>query len=159
MGRKGETMRVLRRIILICFLCIGISAQQTTAVSGQLKDGGRVVANQLVRLISGNESYETKTDAGGNYRFANVADGRYLLVFNNKQASVYIKGGQVSIAELAEVVQISANTTQTIEQVSKTVDVIDNQELRDRADFSLAESLDDLLLSRRADCGTRIRRF
>ncbi|NJM52083.1 MAG: TonB-dependent receptor [Blastocatellia bacterium] len=40
-----------------------------------------------------------------------------------------------------ETVNISANTEQTVEQVSKTINVISAQELRDRADFSLAESL------------------
>ena len=38
-------------------------------------------------------------------------------------------------------VNISADTEQTIEQVSKTVDVIDPQQMRDRADFALIESL------------------
>lgn len=38
-------------------------------------------------------------------------------------------------------VKISADRGQTVEQVSKTVDVIDGQEMRDRADFSLIESL------------------
>ncbi len=40
-----------------------------------------------------------------------------------------------------EIVNVSANTTQTLDEVSKTVNVIDAQQLRDRADFSLAESL------------------
>src|SRR5438874_13298072 len=107
MGRKGETMKVLRCTILICFLGRGVSAQQTATVSGQLKDSGRVIANQTVKLVSENETFETKTDENGSYRLTSIADGRYLLVYNNKQASVNIKGGQVSIAELAEVVQIS----------------------------------------------------
>ncbi|HTH50456.1 MAG TPA: TonB-dependent receptor [Pyrinomonadaceae bacterium] len=38
-------------------------------------------------------------------------------------------------------VHISADTEQKVEQVSKTVDTIDGQQLRDRADFSLIESL------------------
>ncbi len=42
---------------------------------------------------------------------------------------------------IKETVNISANTSQTIEQVSKTVNIIDSQEMRDRGDFSLVESL------------------
>lgn len=42
---------------------------------------------------------------------------------------------------IKETVTISADSRQTIEQVSKTVDTIDGQEMRDRADFSLTESL------------------
>jgi len=42
---------------------------------------------------------------------------------------------------IREEVTVSAGESQTIEQVSKTVDVIGGQEMRDRADFSLIESL------------------
>ncbi|MEQ1923796.1 MAG: TonB-dependent receptor plug domain-containing protein [Pyrinomonadaceae bacterium] len=104
-------------------------------------DAGKAVANQGIRLVSANDSFETKTDADGRYSFGNIADGRYLLVYRNKQASVNVANGQVSVANLADVVQISAGATQTVEQVSKTVDVIDGPEMRDRADFALIESL------------------
>jgi vitamin B12 transporter len=43
--------------------------------------------------------------------------------------------------EIKETVTISADSKQTIEQVSKTVDTINAQEMRDRADFALVESL------------------
>ena len=42
---------------------------------------------------------------------------------------------------IKETVTVSADSEQTIEQVSKTVDVISGQEMRDRADFALVESL------------------
>ncbi|MDQ3712833.1 MAG: TonB-dependent receptor, partial [Acidobacteriota bacterium] len=134
-------MKVIKILSLICILTFGILAQQTATVSGQLIDDGRKIVNQTIKLVSATETFETTTDASGNYQFANIADGNYLLVYNNKQASVKVAGGQVSIAELAEVVVISASTTQTLDEVSKTVNIIDAQELRDRADFSLVESL------------------
>lgn len=134
-------MKFLRIPICICLLYLCIWAQRSATVSGQLTDGGRVVANRTVRLVSSTDAFETTTDANGNYRFENVADGRYLLVHNNKQASVNVKEGVVSIAALADVVVIATNSVQPIEQVSKTVDVIGGQEMRDRADFSLVESL------------------
>ena len=133
-------MRIIKILSLICFLAISITAQQTATVSGQLNENG-VVASQKIRLVSAARNYETTVDASGNYRFENVADGNYLLVYNNKQANVNVKNGQVSIAELADVVVISANSTQSLDEVSKTVNIIDSQQLRDRADFSLAESL------------------
>ncbi len=40
-----------------------------------------------------------------------------------------------------ETVNISASLSQTVEEVSKTINIISGQEMRDRADFSLAESL------------------
>ncbi len=42
---------------------------------------------------------------------------------------------------IKETVNISADTSQTIEEVSKTVNVIGAKEMRERADFSLAETL------------------
>jgi iron complex outermembrane receptor protein len=134
-------MKIIKVLSLICFLTISILAQQSATVSGQLTVEGRTIANQNVKLISATETYETTTDASGNYRFENVANGNYLLVYNDRQASVKVENGQVAIAELAEVIVISANTTQSLDEVSKTVNIIGAQELRDRADFSLVESL------------------
>ncbi|MBK8466369.1 MAG: TonB-dependent receptor [Chloracidobacterium sp.] len=133
-------MKVFRLIVLFLLL-VGAICAQTSIVSGVLMVDGESVANRTIKLVSTTELFETKTDAYGRYSFGSIADGRYLLVYNNKQASVNVAGGQVSIANLTEVVQIAAGTTQTIEQVSKTIDVIDAQQMRDRADFSLTESL------------------
>lgn len=134
-------MKIIRLLVLSMCFCTAIWAQTSATVSGRLTDNGNVVSNAQIRLVSASESYESKTDVDGNYRFENVKEGRYLLIYNNKRANVVVRNGQVSIAELAEVIQISADMVQTIEQVSKTVDVIDTQQMRARADFSLIESL------------------
>ncbi len=134
-------MKVLAVFSFILLLSVGILAQQTATVSGSLKGAGRVFEYQTVKLVANGILFETKTDADGNYKFENVADGRYLLVYADRKASVEVKSGQVTMAELAEVVTVAAGESQTVEQVSKTVDVIDVQQMRDRADFSLAESL------------------
>lgn len=42
---------------------------------------------------------------------------------------------------IKETVNISADSSQTLEEVSKTINIITGQEMRDRADFSLIESL------------------
>lgn len=134
----------MRPFLFACFvylLTFQVFGQQVAAVTGTLTDGGRIVANQPLRLVSERESFETRTDSVGNYRFENVPDGRYLLVYGDKRAVVTVSGGTVTIAELADVVAISANAEQTIDQVSKSVDLVDGQEMRDRADFSLVESL------------------
>lgn len=134
-------MKIVKVFSLICFLTTCILAQQSANVSGNLTDNGSVIANRKIKLVSPTETFETTTDANGNYNFAGVADGSYLLLYNNKQASVTVKDGKVSIANLAEVVVISAGTTQSVDEVSKTVNIIDAQQMRDRADFSLAETL------------------
>ncbi|MBK8303607.1 MAG: TonB-dependent receptor [Chloracidobacterium sp.] len=68
-----------------------------------------------------------------------------LLVF----CSIFILGASAAAQtatptptpSIREEVTVSAGESQTIEQVSKTVDTISAQEMRDRADFSLIESL------------------
>ncbi len=134
-------MKSIKALGLICFLTIGILAQQSAIVTGQLVEDGKNITNQTIKLVSKTETFETTTDFNGFYQFANIKDGSYLLVYDGKQARVTVENGKVSTEELADVVVVSANTTQTLDQVSKTVNVIDGQELRDRADFSLVESL------------------
>ncbi|HVF46366.1 MAG TPA: TonB-dependent receptor, partial [Pyrinomonadaceae bacterium] len=133
-------MNFLKVSGFLFLFCLGVLAQGSS-VTGTLMDSGRVVADQPVRLISASDSFDARTDASGNYRFENVPDGRYLLIYGAKRASVNVKNGVVEIAELADVVVVSAGSEQTIDQVSKTVDTIDGQQMRDRADFSLIESL------------------
>lgn len=139
-GRKGDVMNYLKASAFLLLFCFSVLAQRSS-VSGTLIDSGRVVVEQPIRLISASESFDSRTDANGTYRFENVPDGRYLLVYGARRASVNVKNGAVEIAELADVVVISAGSEQTIDQVSKTVDTIDGQQMRDRADFSLIESL------------------
>lgn len=134
-------MKIIKALSLIYILTIAVIAQQNATVSGTLIDEGQIVANQKIRLVTQNETFETATDQNGNYRFENIANGTYLLVYNNKQASVTVENGAVSVANLADVVVISANTTQTIDEVAKSINIIDGQEMRDRADFTLAETL------------------
>jgi vitamin B12 transporter len=137
-AEKGAKMKIFIASVFLTILSISIPAQQRASVEGRLTG---ILLPASVRLIAETQNYETTTDASGNYKFENVPDGRYLLVAGGKQASVVVEKGQVTMARLADVVVIAANEEQTVEQVSKTIDVIDGQEMRDRADFSLVESL------------------
>lgn len=131
-------MKIISIVFLSAVFCTNLTAQQRTNIEGQITG---TTAAITVRLVSDLEEYTTTTDASGNYRFENIPDGRYLLVAGGRQASVVVENGQVSMARLADVVVVAANDEQTVEQVSKTIDVIGGQEMRDRADFSLVESL------------------
>ncbi len=138
MGRKGVRMKITLVLLFLVVLCTNILSQQRATVEGRLTGNSSAV---IVRLVSDTESFSTTTDALGVYRFEGVPDGRYLLVTGGRQASVVIENGQVSMARLADVVVVAAGDEQTLEQVSKTIDVMGGQEMRDRADFSLVESL------------------
>ncbi len=156
-------MKFIKVLSLICFLTIGISAQTSAIVSGKLyeqKTAGKIVSNLEIKLISTDDStkwFSTITDSNGNYLFVDVPDGIYSIVYPNslgeeerkivvvkngktvEQAGQSAAGDQGPIRE--EVTIIASGTTQTLDEVSKTVNIIGAQELRDRADFSLVESL------------------
>lgn len=159
-------MKIIKILSLICFLTIGIAAQvEYNVVDGIVVDANdKTIPNATVTLTSENDSdlkLSVKTDKNGNFEFIDrkIKTGSYILVASynvngqvktSAPVKVYAILDKSPNAKLVindfesgirEEVTISADTTQTVEQVSKTVDVIGAQEMRDRADFSLVESL------------------
>ena len=158
-------MRIIKVLSLICFLTIGIWAQTGATISGRISEDNNPVKTTVILQRSGYEIRRTRTDENGYYKFELVSDGRYTLVVLNLNA-IYIgnEPKEISITNnqsvtidftflsspvertsssfiREEVTVIASGTTQSLDEVSKTVNIIDAQELRDRADFSLVESL------------------
>ncbi len=153
-------MRILFSLFLICFLTIGVLAQQGATISGQLTDNGKILANTQVKIVEYKSQIQiavATTDANGNYQFENTADGKYFLVFTNSQNQeikqfAVVKDGrsttdfpQSSVSRptlLGEVSVIaSGGILQADGEISKTVDVIGSREIRERNEFSLIDSL------------------
>lgn len=159
-------MKVIRILSLICFLTVCISAQMgTTRISGRISAEGNPVDSFVVLQKDNNEIRRTRTDGNGYYEFNDIPDGNYKIVilvlnkilYNDEPREITIENQQSVIADFflsvppgeaasasftEEVtVNISAGSTQTIDEVSKTVNIISGQEMRDRADFALAETL------------------
>jgi vitamin B12 transporter len=113
---------------------------------------------------------DIKTDADGKFRVYGLAPGEYtvLAYFNltdprlirldeahlEDQAPVSVSAGALQTVELdlvpvsisssigiRETVTVSADVAQRPEEVSKTVDIIGPQQMRDRADFTLIDSV------------------
>lgn len=114
---------------------------------------------------------EVITDENGFYQFSNVASGNYsvrteepgdsmeisLADREEKKIDLTLSWSCTNLSNSiskeiidytvlrtltkVEVSVIASGTTQTIDEVSKTVNVIDAQEMRDRADFSLTDTL------------------
>ena len=193
-------MKLVRIFIFICVLTLASFAQQGATLTGQITSCGKPEANSFVQLTSvpdGRLNPTVETDAEGRYKFENVVPGKYFVRVVSKAggASYYffdkdplvlsagiLKEANIVVPRdcgshewyaLPDIphVFISAGAAQTVEQVSKTVNVIDGQEMRDRADFSLAETLRTIpgfrvqqlggfggrQISRRAGCATRTR--
>jgi len=164
MGRKGDKMRIIKVFAVICFLTIGIFAQQGATLTGNVRQDKNPAGNAIVALTLRRDkavTFTTTADENGNYRFDSVPPGMYTVSSGGKQnsgraigvtasADVNLQSGANRLVDLElisidgsirETVTISEDSEQTPEQVSKTVNVIDAQELRDRADFSLPETL------------------
>jgi len=135
------------------------------------KKGVASVKVELKSLPEMKVVFSTTTDAEGIYKFENIPAGEYRLVasetvvvdddssFKNRSYSqeITLKNGKVKNLNFGlyvpiycgtkycgvreEVTIIASGTTQAESEVSKTVNIIDGQEMRDRADFSLVESL------------------
>jgi vitamin B12 transporter len=158
-------MKIIKILSLICFLTIGVWAQtEYHVVNGIVIDSdGKTIAGATVTLTSESDSsinLSVITDKDGRFEFLDkkIAVGEYILRASSgengevktsaptKVTAMIDKYTNVRLqiddsASIREEVTISADSRQTIEQVSKTVDTIGGQEMRDRADFALVESL------------------
>lgn len=153
-------MKIVKILGLICLLISGAIAQQNTgAVSGRINQTCNAQnRNVTVRLISqsdGRELGKVEGTLNGTYSFGIVPDGKYWIEFSNslgetEKREVEVKGGKTikvdwlcagSAPTVGTVTVIASGTTQSIDEVSKTVNIIEGQEMRERADFSLADTL------------------
>jgi iron complex outermembrane receptor protein len=168
-GGKGDKMKIIGLLSLICVLTAGTFAQNTGRIEGKvvqnsgvvpgfISDPATTIRNRVVTLLSKPDNKrigETTTDDNGNFAFASVPPGDYEMLVHCDYCLRIVVRKEVSVAAgqtvnteielqragIAETVTVSADSRQSIEAVSKTVDVITGQEMRDRADFSLAETL------------------
>jgi iron complex outermembrane receptor protein len=153
-------MKILKVLSLICFLWMSAFAQQSATISGIVSDLQKPLANVKVILVSpANQTLITQTDEKGFYTFETIAAGKYRISVLRADDNILISkeieigANQSLTADLTlgiqapsnikygEVTVVASGTAQPIAEVSKTVNIIEAQELRDRADFALAETL------------------
>ena len=135
---------------------------------GRVTQNGTPVAGARVEVTiqdpAGNKTITATSDADGYYRFENLKPGRYQLIAEGERYKgisyrfpVDIPaGGSVNLdlvltmddykvfessIRFRETVTVSADAPQPIDEVSKTVDIVTAQEMRERADFALVDTL------------------
>ena len=157
-------MKFIRVLGLICLLSLSALAQADFyALVGRVTDsaGNPVAGAEVFAKNEGDSGHDktTKTDAEGKYEFNIILGGVYTVTAS------YLSNGELkssspvkttvrlssgpTVADLVidgfvalrETVTISADAEQPVERVSKTVDSIDGQEMRDRADFTLVDTV------------------
>lgn len=155
-------MRVLLGFLLAGLLTTGIFAQQFSfEIEGIVTDeNGSSVSNASVELKGKFFRRNVQADGEGKFRISRVPSGVYVLTASLETANVFrisqpkeISIGQQSVGSVnlqigAETsiretvnVDIASGTSQPIAEVSKTVNVIDAQEIKDRNEFSLTDAL------------------
>src|SRR5690349_5007541 len=153
-------MKNLVIAILIGFAFVTAAHAQTvdTEISGHVKDPqGANLPGATVRLFGRDRtlSLVTATDSSGAYSFKHLAAGEYLIEaeasgFALAEAkSVAVTRGQTTTLDIAlqlsglrsSVVVTASDTPQTVDEVSKALTVVDNQEIDERDEMAIPESL------------------
>jgi vitamin B12 transporter len=149
-------MKVSYIYILISLVCFaGVTLAQQATIHGRITSHSFPVNGATVSATSadGHQSSDI-TNQRGEYNILVASPGEYRLVVIVNNLEVHsttttalevgaetVRTLNIDIPGIREVVVVAADEIQTVEQVSKTVDSIDAQQMRDRADFSLTESL------------------
>ena len=158
-------------VLAVFILCISSFAfaqsESGGSLTGRVTRDGKPVAGAKVGVTvpdpTGNKTTTAITDADGVYIFDDLKPGRHMIIAEGEPGkgidsnTVEITAGARSSMDMAltikgydafssqirfsETVTISADSAQTFDEVSKSVSVISGQEMRDRADITLVDSL------------------
>ncbi|NNF00449.1 MAG: TonB-dependent receptor plug domain-containing protein, partial [Pyrinomonadaceae bacterium] len=134
-------MRIISSLLLLTLFISAALAQTGARVSGTLVENGNPVGNEKIVLITPDGILSTKTDEDGKYTFESVADGKYVLSHGGRNAAVTVVNGVITISKFGEVVVVATGTTQPLSNTAKSVSVIENREVRERNEISLADAL------------------
>ena len=133
-------------------------ASGNTALTGQVKDPqGASLPGATVMLYARERTVRlsTSTDPTGTYRFERLAPGEYLVeakaegLASPSGQQVVVERGQTTTLEIrlelsgvrSTVVITASDTPQSVDEVSKAVSVVDQQEIDERDESAIAEAL------------------
>ncbi len=158
-------MRFIGILFLLGFLVSGIFAQSGAVLEGQVLNSATPERNARVRLVSlvraGNQ-FETITDDNGNFSFRNIANEKYriyagvnapelgmltvwvdeqIIDLESDQSKTITLQVQMAYTQIKETVNVSADTNQPFSEVSKTVSIIDADEVTNRNEITLTDTL------------------
>lgn len=159
-------MKLYYLFFLLFAATLSVSAQQSGRIEGTIilpANTASTIAGEgvTIRLHSRKTNApvrEATPDANGKFTFSDVLAGDYTIsvecgrcVRSGSGTSISVEANGTSaitielpLARINETVNVAADTAQPLENVSKSVSVIGGQEMRDRADFTLVESLRSL---------------
>ena len=149
-------MLAIRICTLLVFLCSGVVlAQSGATVRGRVTDGrGASIGGAVVTLYARDRlvSLATVTDETGSYSFRALPAGEYIVQaeasgFARQTRTVTVKGETTLDLALdpagvsASVVVSAADGAQTIDEVAKSISVVDRLEMEERDKIFIADAL------------------
>lgn len=155
--------RLTRTVFVLVLVAIAATVQAQTdssnaTIGGQVKDPQNAnLPGATVTLYGRDRSFSlvTSTDSSGAYSFKHLAPGEYLVEaeasgFASAPAqTVTLTRGQSATLDIAlqlsglrsSVVVTASDSPQTVDEVSKALTVVDTQEIEERNEFAIPESL------------------
>ena len=155
---------MMKRIVIVTLIGVALTltahAQNTSnaSISGHVKDPqGASLPGATVRLYGRDRNFSliTATDTSGAYSFKHLAAGAYLVEAEAagfalaSAQSVTVERSQTTTLDIAlelsslrsSVVVTASDTPQTVDEVSKALTVVNNQEIEERDEMAIPESL------------------
>jgi vitamin B12 transporter len=144
--------------LLLALTQSALAQSSTTTITGQVRDPqGANLLGATVTLYGRERTFSltTTTDSTGTYRFEKLAPGEYLVEaeaegFASASAQqVVVERGQAATLDIplelsgvrSTVVVTASDTPQSVDEVSKAVTVVGRQEMDERDESAIAESL------------------
>jgi vitamin B12 transporter len=156
MKDEGRRMKKYLGLGLILLMSVIAQGQSRATINGRVTDQRNAnIFGAEVRLTSRTGGTATTTsDGNGKFEFKNVAAGDYILevkapVFSSTAMPLAVGLGQVvtkdvalSIEAVSETVVVTpVGTAQRVDEASKAITVLDNQDIESRREIALTESL------------------
>ncbi|MEK6283581.1 MAG: TonB-dependent receptor [Acidobacteriota bacterium] len=155
---RSRRLTVIAFGLLLVLTKSALAQSSPTTITGHVKDPqGANVPGATVTLYGRERTFSlnTTTDSTGSFRFDKLAPGEYLLEaqaegFASASAQqVVVERGQSATLDISlelsgvrsTVVVTASDTAQSVDEVSKAVTVIDRQEMDERDESAIAESL------------------
>ncbi|MEP6923681.1 MAG: TonB-dependent receptor [Pyrinomonadaceae bacterium] len=147
--------------ILLSFNLVAF-AQKGATVKGKITKDNQPIsdATVILKTLKSSEKLTTNTDSQGNYSFENVPVSNYVItaqsafsgsgrvlsasrniVLNVGETNLNLELNEEAIAIREVVVIIASGTDQPIDEVSKSVSVVSNEELQNRNEITIADAL------------------
>jgi iron complex outermembrane receptor protein len=149
---------ILIGLTAVFFIKTDATAQAAAVVTGQVTRGGEPVADVAAQLIAAADKQvksETRTDKDGKFIFINVAAGKYLIAvacetcpdkrdlteLNVAKGSNLTVNIELPALVVERVTIISSGTNKPENETSKTVSVLENQQIENRNEQTVVDAL------------------